>query len=130
MEPPTLAPGQKAVIVVSAAIQPGWHVYGLGQPPGGPTPTIIVLADGPVFSSTGSATGPQPHLAYDPSFQMKTQFYLHAARFTVPLRVASTAAAGRQMARVNIRFQACREDLCLPPATLTLTAPAQIVIPR
>jgi thiol:disulfide interchange protein DsbD len=126
MDPAALAPGQNARIVVSAAIQPGWHVYGLGQPPGGPTPTLIVLADGPVFTAAGSATGPAPHIAYDPSFQMKTQFYLHAARFVLPLVVASAAAPGPQAARVKIRYQACREDLCLPPVTVTVTASARV----
>ena len=126
MDPATLTPGQKARVLVTAAIQPGWHVYGLGQPPGGPTPTLIVLADGPVFTATGSALGPQPHLAYDPGFQMKSQFYLHAAQFVLPLVVASAVAPGPQTARVKVRYQACREDRGLPPVTVTVTASARV----
>lgn len=93
------------------------------HPPSSCSPPTLFVAAGP-------STGPAPHVAYDPSFQMKTQFYLHAARFVLPLVVASGVPPGPHSARVKVRYQACREDLCLPPATLTLTAPVRVVAPR
>ena len=46
--------------------------------------------------------------------------------FDVPLRIAATAETGRQKAVVEVRFQTCNQEICLPPKTLKLELDVEI----
>lgn len=108
--------------ILKATIEPGWHVYSITQPPGGPNAAVISVPTGQAFQQNGAITGTQPRSAFDPNFQMKTEFYEHAVNLTVPLQ--STDTTKQQGVRVDVRFQACNDRLCLPPKTVQLDLPA------
>ena len=107
--------------ILSANIAPGWHVYSITQPPGGPNAAAVTVPAGQAFQQKGSITGTQPQSAFDPNFQMKTEFYEHTVTLKVPLQ--SATASGTQAVRVDIRFQTCNDRLCLPPKTVHLNLP-------
>ena len=110
--------GEKITAKLQATIKSGWHVYSISQMPGGPSPTIIGVPDGQLLSEAGTILGPLPREAYDPNFDMKTEFYERSAAFKVPLEVTATATPGAGKIVVKVRFQTCNDRICLPPSTV------------
>jgi thiol:disulfide interchange protein DsbD len=107
--------------ILSATIAPGWHVYSITQPPGGPNAATVTVAAGQGFERQGDITGTSPETAFDPNFQMQTQFYQKAVHLEIPL--VSTGNSTAQTVKVDVRFQACNDRLCLPPKAMRLNLP-------
>jgi len=112
-----IKPGAKINARLEARILPGWHVYSISQPPGGPTAAVISVPEGQMLRQAGTVTGPLPHSSYDANFEMKTEYYRDSAVFSVPLTPAPSAKAGPQQAIIDVLFQACNDRVCLPPKT-------------
>jgi DsbC/DsbD-like thiol-disulfide interchange protein len=110
--------GDKITAQLRATIANGWHVYSISQPPGGPSPTIIGVPDGQSLSEAGTILGPLPREAFDPNFNMETEFYERSAAFKVPLEVTPTAKPGSGKIVIKVRFQTCNDRICLPPSTV------------
>ena len=119
-------PGEKAKLVLTAKIDPGWHLYSLTQPPP-PRATKIALADGAPFTMEGSPQQSKPVTAYDPNFQIDTETFVNSATFTVPVKAAADVAPGPQKLIAKVTFQACDEHQCLPPRTKEVEAEVMIV---
>jgi thiol:disulfide interchange protein DsbD len=117
-----IAPGAALTATAKAEIESGWHVYALTQGPGGPHALEVAVGKSPVFSSGGKPTSPPPTKAFDPNFNMETEFHEETAVVTIPIKVAKPAPGGAAKLAIDISYQTCNERLCLPPATETLTA--------
>ncbi len=115
-----LKPGEQFSVELTARIEEGWHLYSLDQAEGGPTPTRILLPTDQPFEQDGAIDSAEPKSAMDPNFNLLTQYYDEQAIFTVPVRVAVNAPAGKSEVRVNVSFQTCSNELCLPPKTVKL----------
>ena len=111
--------GDNLALRLLAEIEPGWHLYALDHPSGGPIATEISLDSGSLFEM-GAVTGPKPHVLFDPNFDMQVGFYVEKAEFHLPVKVAPSAPAGRQTLVVAARYQPCNDRLCLPPKTVKL----------
>jgi len=120
-------PGGKIAIGLSAEVQDGWHVYGLNQVSGGPIPLRLTLDDNAVAEGAGAPSGTPPVKRHDPSFNLDTELYLHSFSLCLPVQVKQHAAAGDQSVPVSVRFQACSDRTCLPPRTVHLTVPIQVL---
>ena len=103
-----------------AAIEPGWHIYSLHEDPGGPTAMRISVPAREPFAISGDFDAPTPRSAIDPGFQMETHFYTGEVDVRIPLR--ATRKTDGPVA-VDVFYQACNRELCLPPTTAHLTAP-------
>jgi thiol:disulfide interchange protein len=114
-------PGSTMTLRVVAAIEDGWHIYSVTQGPGGPAPTSIMLPERQPFVRDGAIRAPAPHRAFDPNFEIETEFHEESTAFEVPVRVAAEARAANHELTVRVRFQACTDTVCLPPATKILT---------
>jgi DsbC/DsbD-like thiol-disulfide interchange protein len=121
-----LKPGDKLTIQLNARIDEGWHLYSLDQTEGGPIPTRIVLPSEQSFEEAGSIESSEPKAAMDPNFNLMTHYYEEQAAFLIPVKVAAGAPAGKTEVKVNISFQTCNDELCLPPKTVKLSAPVNI----
>lgn len=119
-------PGSAVTATAVADIESGWHVYALTQGPGGPHALEVSVPKSPVFSMSGKATSPAPKKAFDPNFNMETEFHEDSAVITIPIAVAKGAAGGKSTLKVDVSFQTCNERMCLPPTTETLTAAVTI----
>ena len=111
--------GSGTVLAVTAALEPGWHLYAVDQAPGGPLPTRIDLAGGwklagpwvpdiPASSQTMGEGSPWKGLVIQE----------HSGRTTwrAPIAPAGPGAAGPGGAvRGTIRVQLCRDNACIPP---------------
>ncbi len=102
-----------------AAVDPGWHLYALEQPDGGPIPTTIKIPDGRPFAIAGKIGSPKPITEFDPNFNLDTKYYINEASFSVPLKAAADTP-GDELA-LDVRFQLCNETYCLPPKTMRVS---------
>ena len=103
-----------------AAIGRGWHLYSTEKVEGGPSPTRISLVSGQNFEIAGEIDSPAPHSAFDPNFQVATEFYEGEVVFTIPIKL--TAEPVPEKIRVQVRYQTCTPSICLPPKLLELEA--------
>jgi thiol-disulfide isomerase/thioredoxin len=101
-----------------ATIDRGWHLYSTEKVEGGPSPTRISLVTGQSFEIAGEIDSPAPRSAYDPNFQVATEFYEGEVAFTIPIK--STASVPGEQVRVQVRYQTCTPTICLPPKLLEL----------
>jgi len=121
-------PGADTTFVrVVASIAPGWHIYSLTQPAGGPVATRITAPPGHGFAIAGALQSGAPRRAFDHNFGIQVELYERTAAFTVP--VIRFAAPGSSLAsapgdvRLDVRYQACSDRLCMPPQTAHLDVP-------
>jgi hypothetical protein len=119
--------GSKIEIDLSAEVQEGWHVYGLTQAPGGPTPLRVTLDENGVVRIVGVETGTAPVKKHDPSFDLETEFYPQSFSLRVQTEVKQHPAVGDQLIPVSVRYQACDDRTCLPPRTAHLSVPIKVL---
>lgn len=100
-------------IVVRAAIDKGWHLYGMELPKDGPRPTTFV------FESVENATLKSKVISksrlievFDPNFDMKLNWYKDEAVFEQQI---SFANASKVRVKGYVEFMACDDQSCLPP---------------
>lgn len=123
-------PGATLTATATASIDAGWHVYSLTQGPGGPRALEIALRKSPVFASGGTPTGGDPLRAFDPNFNMETEYYEDSVSITIPVTVLKAAGGGPAPLAIDVSFQTCNERLCLPPATETLVKNMEVLGPK
>ncbi|MGI8469943.1 MAG: cytochrome c biogenesis protein CcdA [Pyrinomonadaceae bacterium] len=126
VKPSKAKAGDKLTAQITASIGGGWHMYSVTQGAGGPVPTSIKIADG-VIKSTGGVRGSSVKREMDPNFQIVTETYSGSASFTAPLMVDSSAQPGTQTVEASVRFQVCNDTTCLPPKTVKISAPVEII---
>lgn len=118
--------GSVVPVRVEARIARGWYVYSITQPDGGPVRARIWLPDSATFSAAGDVRGPKASNSFDESFGINVEKYRRAASFIVPVRIAGDARAGTHEIRINARYQACNDRLCLPAKTVTMSIPVTV----
>ncbi len=123
----TVKAGAKLDARLSANVSGGWYLYSLTQPAGGPNATRISIGSEPTFKLAGTIKTPPPKIKFDENFGINTESYAGNVTFTIPVMAADDAQTGKQTLVVNARFQACNETTCLPPRTVKVETPVEIV---
>ncbi len=118
--------GSTVAVKLSAEIRSGWHLYSIGQPPGGPIGTEISLPAGQPFSFAKPIVAPKAHVIFDSNFGMRVLLYTETAEFVLPIKVAATAPPGAQTLTVEARYQSCNDSICLPPRSSKTTLVLQV----
>ena len=113
------APVGRASVRLHATVEPGWHLYGLDQPPGGPIPTTIKVSEGSPFKIVGEIKTPRPQVKPDPNFvvdgkPLETRYFENKAQFDI---VVEAEGARVNELSLDVRFQLCNDTVCLPPRT-------------
>ncbi len=120
-----LKPGQAAKLLVTARIEPGWHLYAMTQPPP-PRAAKITVDESGVFKMNGAAQQPKPKVYKDPNFSMPgeppfmSQAFQNEVTFTAPIKVRNDAQPGAQKLIAKFGYQVCNDTICLRPRTDTL----------
>jgi thiol:disulfide interchange protein len=133
LEPDEVKPGQSAKVLITARIEPRWHLYSLTQGPGGPKPTRITIEESSIVKPNGNPQQPKPKAAPDPNFSLPGQppfmseTFDKEVTFTVPVKFAADVPKGSQKFRVKVNFMACDDHQCLPPRN-TFVEVASMVI--
>jgi hypothetical protein len=114
-------PGQTVTFELTGDVAPGWKLYALTQPKGGPLPLTLTVGKGKPFEirATG-VTAPVPAVHQDPNFDLPTRQYQGKVVLGVPLVAKPGASAGRHVVPVDVTFQSCSETICLRPFTQTV----------
>ncbi len=102
-------------IRLEATIDGDWHLYSTTQPPGGPNPTRLTLITGAPFQLAGLVRQSTPVTKFDPNFGINTELFSKSAEFWIPVMVAADAKPGNYDLTVQAWYQACNDQLCLPP---------------
>ena len=120
-----IAAGGQGRARVAIAIAAGWHVN--ANPPALDymIPTEVELRGGSGITA-GKPRYPAPKkvkLSFEDS---ELLVYDGAAVIEVPLLAAATSPPGRRTLEGQIRFQACNDQVCLAPATITFQIPVEV----
>jgi len=118
-------PGTKLDVVVSGKIDPGWHLYALEEPEGGPIATVVGLAEGDPADLLGVDQG-APKIVLDRIFQQETPLFEGTADFTLHIQLAKSLEPGEHLLHVLIRYQSCDDHICLSPHTDTIPLSLQV----
>jgi thiol:disulfide interchange protein len=124
LEPPAAPPGGKVLGRLTATIEPGWHLYSLSTPRGGPIPTSITLVPSPAITKW-SVLQPPARRAFDPNFKLDTETYEKQAEFLLEMETADSAS-GKAEVTAQVRYQACNDKTCLFPVRKTVSAALRI----
>jgi len=125
-----LKAGERFALQLTASIEEGWHLYSTEQVEGGPIATRITLPAGQPFEKAGAIESSEPKTTFDPNFNLMTEFYEDEALFAVPAKVNSIAAPGKAEVKVNVSFQTCNDEICLPPRTVKISVPVNLAAGR
>ena len=126
VKPAKVKPGDKLTGQITASIGGGWHMYSVTQGAGGPIPTRITIADGAI-KAAGGVRGSAVKSEMDANFGIVTETYSGSASFSVPLVVDSAAQPGAETVEASVRYQVCNDTTCLPPKTVKISAPVEII---
>jgi thiol:disulfide interchange protein len=121
VDPSGAPPGSRVLGKLEADIQPGWHMYSLSTPPGGPIPTTIRVAPNPALEQV-RILQPKPVRAFDKNFNIDTETYTNKAIFLIEAKLRANAPAGPVEIRAESRYQVCSETTCIPPVRRAATA--------
>ncbi|MES2630018.1 MAG: protein-disulfide reductase DsbD domain-containing protein [Bacteroidota bacterium] len=108
-------------IQASAAIQKGWHLYGmdLGKEAemAGPVQTSFKFPKTEGIEWIGKVKEPKPIEKYDPNFMMKIRFHENKVVFTQQL----TKSGNATLVKGTVNFMVCNDEKCLPPVDVDFT---------
>lgn len=111
----TLTAATSTEIAVRVALEPGWHIYSLTQPAGGPISTTVKLDRCGTLEATGPVRQGFFEKHREQAFNMDVESFAGTAEFWVPVKVKPTAKPGSFTCAVRVRCQACDGRICLPP---------------
>lgn len=102
---------KEATLVITANIEPGWHVYSQFIEEGGPIPTSFKFQeDG--FRRVGSVTeSPKAISAFDPNFNMQIAWHKNQVRFSQKIKLLRPNIE----VKGTLEFMVCNDTNCLPP---------------
>ena len=117
----SVPPGGHVLGKLTAKAEPGWHLYSLTTPPGGPNPTKVKLADNAAVAGL-KVYQPKPERKFDQGFQMDTETFAGDTTFLLDIDLKPDAAPGPLEITASARYQVCTNQKCLPPKTKTAAA--------
>lgn len=108
--------GRPAVLAITADIMPGWHVYSLTQPAGGPTKTKIEVTPSSQFKLLGDFRGyPAPSTRVDNEVWVGLKIEEHDGQviWYVPIEISPGVDPAALAIAGKVRMLACKES-CIP----------------
>lgn len=109
-----------ATIRVHAAIEGGWHLYGLDLPDDGPNATTIrfeypegVTADGPLTPSR------RPVEKFDEMFSLNLSWWENSVSFAQKVKISDEKT---HTVPIEVSYQGCNDETCIAPKTEMLEA--------
>ncbi|MDR0756671.1 MAG: thioredoxin family protein [Tannerella sp.] len=100
-------------ITFTATVDPGWHVYDMNLPKGGPISTGIAYERRQGVELIGEPkSSVAPTAVYDDMFDMELRWYSGKVVFTQKIKVTDPKSFAL---RGEVEFMACNDETCLPP---------------
>ena len=117
----------QGILVVTATLEEGWHLYSLEQKPGGPQPTkITVAADSPLKLAGPFRPDAAPHRRTIKDVPGWNGLVVEEHAGTVTWRAPLALNPDGKAAEVHgsVSLQLCRDNACTPPETIPFKAVA------
>ncbi len=100
-------------LIITAAIDDNWYLYGQEIPEGGPIPTSILIDESEYFEFLGPVEDLiEPEIKFDPFFSMDLPLFSNEARFRQRVRVLTD---NEFVITGFVEFMSCDDERCLPP---------------
>jgi thiol:disulfide interchange protein len=119
------AADKSPVLVVTATLDEGWHLYSVDQKPGGPQPTkIVVAADSPIVPAGAFKPDvpPERRTIRDVPGWNGLVVEEHSGTVTWRVPLARNPAGSAAELKGSVSLQLCRENACTPPETIPFNA--------
>ena len=111
----------EAMLVATATLAPGWHIYSQDMEAGGPQPTHFVIDKSAAYTVVGKPEEKsEVHRFYDSTFMMEVIWLSKVAVFTQKIKLHQPDAA----ITGKVCFMACTRDRCLLPEEYKFTVTA------
>ena len=118
---PAATPGSTVLLQLRAQIEKGYHLYSFTTPPGGPIRTTAELRPNPAVGGF-RLYQPTPKRHVDPTFGIPVETFEDSVSFPLLATLRKTADSGNFTPTVQVRYQACSSEICLPPVTRVVSA--------
>ncbi|MGD0940816.1 MAG: protein-disulfide reductase DsbD domain-containing protein [Terracidiphilus sp.] len=111
----TLKAGNTAGIELHFRVAPGLHINSHNPSQEELIPTSLTIPDdsGVRLESAAYPRGTEFALPLDPSIKLN----VYTGEFTIQARIVATA--GNHLVEARLRYQACDNNACMPPKTIT-----------
>lgn len=115
---------RRGYLFVTLTLKPGWHVYSLTQPEGGPLATQIQLNKSAEFRLLdGFRPDQSPQRKKEPLFDnIMVESHSDEVTWYAPIELAEGAAADQLRIVGKVIAQPCDARSCLPPQDFSFTA--------
>jgi len=120
-------PGERFDVRIMATIEGKWHLYSATQPPGGPNATRFSILPGVPFEVAGQPRQSTPRVEFDSNFGINTEFFAEAADFWIPVKASPDAQPGEYELKIQVVYQVCDDQVCLPPRKIPIPARVRLV---
>jgi thiol:disulfide interchange protein len=109
---------RRGILSVTAQIDPGWHIYSLSQPRGGPQASSLKVAESEQFKLLGKFEPDQPpHVKPPGVFPVPSEEHDGTVTWTAPLELAEDVDPAKLTIAVTFSGQVCMdgpEGKCIP----------------
>ena len=102
----------EAVLILTAQIEKGWHLYSQNKPENGPVPTSFKFNKTKDFDIVGKVTEGKPIEIFDQNFQIKVKFFAGSAVFKQKIKLNNNSIS---KVTGTLEFMVCDDHQCLPP---------------
>lgn len=110
----------EGLIIITANIQDGYHIYGFKNVKDGPVATSITFEDNPAISLSGSPQPSEaPHSLLDKAFDLQLEEWSGQVSFTQKFNINNPNAD--LTLKGSVRYMACLEQQCTPPDSFNFT---------
>ncbi len=111
-------------LFITAAIKPGWHIYSITQPPGGPLATKIKLAPSDAFRVVGDfQAGTPPDKKREEVFDnLIVESHYERITWHAPIELSPGIDPAALQIEGVLTVQPCDANTCLPPRELPFVA--------
>ncbi len=115
-----VAPGSTVALRLHAQIADGYHLYSFTTPAGGPKKTTASVQANPDIENF-RVYQPKPDRHQDPNLNVPVETFGGGVDFFVSGELPKNAATADALVTASVRYQACSDQICLPPVTKTAT---------
>jgi hypothetical protein len=109
-------------IIISAAIEPGWHTYSQRPTTDGPIPTSFSFTPSKQYELIGKTEESNAHEEFDKAFEAKTFIFTGKAEFKQKIKITGKPGF---IIPFKVEFMSCNDRMCLPPKTVDLNVKVQ-----
>lgn len=105
-------------LVLTATIDPTWHLYSQDIPPDGPVPTSFTFEKSTDYKLIGKVKEPKAKEEFDKNFDMVVKYFADKAVFTQNIEVLTDKDF---QIKGFLEFMCCDDGRCLPPDEVDFT---------